>query len=213
MSKVLPGLFDPFAFRGHPNFGMWLRIQQLVATRPPGSISITNVKSHQSNPLSMEVEESWKATGNDHADRLAKSTLTDHLTMIAHENPDWKALSENRRLDQAFLATQFLHEVSTHVFQTRNSRTPEDPQEVLQPNGESPAQAYYEPFLTQIPNSFPGKKWDHRWLTLVCHPPNSKVWNSLLEKGNAPSWMGGTRIGAGGPRTGWVGAGGPKPDK
>ena len=25
-------------------------------------------------------------------------------------------------------------------------------------------------------------------------PPNSKVWGSLLERGNAPGWMGGTRI-------------------
>ena len=28
-------------------------------------------------------------------------------------------------------------------------------------------------------------------------PPNSKVWGSLLEKGNAPGWMGGTRMGGG----------------
>ena len=34
----------------------------------------------------------------------------------------------------------------------------------------------------------------------LCFPPSSKVWGSLLEKGNAPGWMGGTRMGAGGPR-------------
>ena len=28
--------------------------------------------------------------------------------------------------------------------------------------------------------------------------PSGKVWDSLLEKGNAPGWMGGTLIGAGG---------------
>ena len=37
-------------------------------------------------------------------------------------------------------------------------------------------------------------------------PPNSKVWGSLLEKGNALGWMGGsrmggTRVGAGGPQS------------
>ena len=41
----------------------------------------------------------------------------------------------------------------------------------------------------------------------IHNPPNSKVWGSLLEKGNAPGWMGGTRMGAGGPArigAGWV---------
>ena len=43
----------------------------------------------------------------------------------------------------------------------------------------------------------------------LCFPPNSKVWGSLLEKRNAPGWMGGTRlsggtrIGTGGPRSRW----------
>ena len=32
------------------------------------------------------------------------------------------------------------------------------------------------------------------YVMLCCIPPNSKVGGSLLEKGNAPGWMGSTRI-------------------
>ena len=34
MTQLLQGKFDPFTFRGHPNLDLWLRIHQLLITRP-----------------------------------------------------------------------------------------------------------------------------------------------------------------------------------
>ena len=63
MTQLLAGTFDLFNFRGHPNIDLWLRIQQLLVTRPPGSVSISKVKSHQDPSILLQVEDLLESQG------------------------------------------------------------------------------------------------------------------------------------------------------
>ena len=100
---MLQGHFDLFTLRGHPNFDLWLRVHQLLVTRPPDSISISKVESHQDITNNTNDEDAWC------------------IVALTHASDEWQPANENRRLDQAFLATQFLHEISTSLFDFRNS--------------------------------------------------------------------------------------------
>ena len=49
------------------------------------------------------------------------TTLRGNIDCATRPNPNWKHSAENTRLDLAFLATQFLYEVSQSVFPVRDS--------------------------------------------------------------------------------------------
>ena len=151
MSTLLDGTFDCFTARGHPNLDLWQRIYQLLLTRPAGSVSIHKVKSHQHAHLLCDPVERWKAQGNDAADAFAKTTSETHTLSVTAANPDWTVAREIQRIDQAFLATRFLHEVSLHLFNLRNSQqVPPEPRRSDLP---VPPQ---QPDPTTIPHRCPG---------------------------------------------------------
>ena len=180
LSDILETGFDVFRYRSHPNFDLWVRVHHLLITRPPGSVKVEKVKSHQDNIHLLGHAAQWKARGNDAVDALAKRTLEEFNTSRLAQRPEWQTAHENRRLDQAYLATQFLHELSLLLFKTRNSENVDD-QERLVPEAEllgNPPADSFQLFPVGIPVSFPGKKWDGRWLTLVCHYFAQLQWTS-----------------------------------
>ena len=75
LSAILETGFDVFHYRSHPNFNVWVRIHHLLITRPPGSVKVEKVKSHQDHLHLLGHEAQWKARGNDAADALAKRAL------------------------------------------------------------------------------------------------------------------------------------------
>ena len=181
LQQILDSGYDPFQFRSHPNVDIWSRIQQLIVSRPRNSVVVEKVKSHQDSSRALSPSEQWKALGNNAADELAKHVLETHNGTLWEQQPNWTVSQENKRLDQAFLATQFLHELSTHLFQARNSRTPQEQPEEATEEVETelrPPEHTYSCLPIEIPVSFPGKKWDARWLTLVCQYFSQIRWTS-----------------------------------
>ena len=180
LSDILETGFDVFRYRSHPNFDLWVRVHHLLITRSPGSVKVEKVKSHQDDIHLLGHAAQWKARGNDAVDALAKRTLQEFNTFRLAQRPEWQTAHENRRLDQAYLATQFLHELSLLLFKTRNSGNVDD-QERIVPEAEllgNPPADSFQLFPVGIPVSFPGKKWDGRWLTLVCHYFAQLQWTS-----------------------------------
>ena len=180
LSAILETGFDVFHYRSHPNFDLWVRIHHLLITRPPGSVKVEKVKSDQDHLHLLGHEAQWKARGNNAADALAKRALEDFNTSRLAQEPEWQTAHENRRLDQAFLATHFLHELFLLLFKARNFGNVCDQERDL-PEAEpldSPPADSFQPFPLEIPVSFPGKKWDGRWLTLVCQYFAQLQWTS-----------------------------------
>ena len=60
--------------------------------------------------------------GNDQADALAKQTLQDRIQTLCSANSRWSYFSEKHLMEQAFLATQYLHDVSNLHFKLRNEQ-------------------------------------------------------------------------------------------
>ena len=139
------------------------------------------MKSHQDHIHLLGHEAQWKARGNDAADVLAKQALEEFNIARLEQQPEWRMADENKRLDQAFQATQFLHELSLVLFKARNSgNTQHDvggeiPEE--EPPGHPPADSF-QTFPFETPVSFPGKKWDGHWLTPLCHYFAQLRWTS-----------------------------------
>ena len=78
LQRILASQFDPFTFRTHPNYDLWLRISQLLLSRPPGLVSVSKIKAHRDeNEIQSELDK-WLAKGNDQADHVAKQVLREH---------------------------------------------------------------------------------------------------------------------------------------
>ena len=169
--QILRAPFDPFHFRAHPNFDLWLRISQLLWTRPPNLVQVFKIKAHRSLTDIADVTQQWLALGNQNADDLAKQTLRDRIQVLCTGNSAWSLQSEKQSLNQAFLATHYLHDVSTELSKIRNENSNLS---THAPEGESASDALALDESRFAPSPFPipeisGTKWDPRWLTLVCY--------------------------------------------
>ena len=179
--QLLRTPFDPFLYRAHPNLDLWLRISHLLWTRPPNLVSVSKIKAHRSLNSIVDATQRWLAEGNQRADELAKQTLQDRAQVLCTTNSAWSPQSEKLSLCQSFLATQYLHDVSVELFKIRNEQsdqTSPDPEETRGLQAIAMDDSRYTPRPFPIPE-FEGKKWDTRWLTMVCHyfgtirwPPN-----------------------------------------
>ena len=165
---LLANPFLPLKWRGHPNFDLWSQIAQLIITRPGGLIQISKVKSHVHAATLQDPWVRWISTGNDRADSLAKSTLSTHVAQRFDQVPQWKPEGERKSLEVATLATLFLHEMSDMLFKTRNENT-QDPPSDPAPSLASEDLALFQFYPFQVPDPFPGHKWDRRWLQLALH--------------------------------------------
>ena len=165
---LLSNPFMPLKWRGHPNFDLWNLIAHLIISRPDGLIQVTKVKSHAPTIELQDPWVKWISLGNDHADTLAKTTLSTHVTERLVNTPQWSPHGEKRSVELASKATQFLHEMSELLFKIRKDQAADQPHEadavVLV---EDPA--LFQPHPFQSPEVFPGFKWDRRWLDLVLH--------------------------------------------
>ena len=165
---LLSNPFLPLKWRGHPNSDLWNSIAHLIISRPDGLIQVTKVKSHAPAIELQDPWVKWISLGNDHADTLAKTTLSTHVTERLANTPQWSPQGEKRSVELALKATQFLHEMSELLFKIRKDQVADQPQEaVAVAFVEDPALFQLYPFHS--PEIFPGFKWDRRWLDLVLH--------------------------------------------
>ena len=168
LNRILREGYHPMNWRSTPNNDLWALISQCVVTRPFSSILVKKVKSHLRIGDHMTPHEQWLTKGNDAADEVAKEAL--HLFTVSkfHANPRWKPMVEKRMIEEARLATTFLHEISHHLFSLRSRQeTPRLESDV--PHG---PQLHIDPlscslFPFPFPLEFPQIKWDQKWLQLV----------------------------------------------
>ena len=168
LNRILREGYHPMNWRSTPNNDLWALISQCVVTRPFSSILVKKVKSHLRIGDHMTPHEQWLTKGNDAADEVAKEAL--HLFTVSkfHANPRWKPMVEKRMIEEARLATTFLHEISHHLFSLRSRKeTPRLESDV--PHG---PQLHIDPlscslFPFPFPLEFPQVKWDQKWLQLV----------------------------------------------
>ena len=94
-------------------------------------------------------------------------------------------------MSQAFLATQFLHEVSETLYQMRNNQNRINRPSVPVPTEKIavPDPTIFKVYHVDCPEIFPGTKWDHQWLTLVCHCFSIPQWPSDAAQGPPISFM------------------------
>ena len=79
-------------------------------------MQVSKIKAHRTLLDITNLQEKWLASGNDKADALAKQTLQDRVQILCSANPRWSSKSERQSMNQAFLATQHLHDVSNVFF-------------------------------------------------------------------------------------------------
>ena len=98
--------------------------------------------------------------------------LQERVQILCAANANWSVSSEKHRMEQAFLATQYLHDLSSTLFKIRNEQEIPRSQargqvqaQIAQPLDES----NFEVFQFQPPSPFLSPKWDPKWLALVDH--------------------------------------------
>ena len=89
---------------------LWSKVAAQIVTRPPGSVTITKVKSHQSLPETAFALERWKVCGNDFAGKVAKNAVKKYLDEKAPGCREWKA-NEEETISNAVETTALLHEI------------------------------------------------------------------------------------------------------
>ena len=149
-----------------------MRISHLIWSRPLNSVRVFKIRAHRSVSSIQNPQEKWLAQGNDQADALAEDFLQERAQALCATNANWSASSEKHRLQQAFLATQYLHDVSNALFKLLNEQ--EIPRS--QARGPTPAQnvppldeSQFQVFPFESPSPFLSPKWDPKWLALVFH--------------------------------------------
>ena len=117
LNRLLFHGFDPFQWVAGPDVDLWAAIAAEVISRPPQSISITKVKSHCDPNLARDHYEQWNIAGNAKADHWAKQALVE----LTRARPLWDSNQERQALQDAFLSSQFLHDLSDKVFTLRKT--------------------------------------------------------------------------------------------
>ena len=122
---------------------------------------------------------------------MAKQVLREYVEELGHQNQWWLPHAGKRAMSQAFLATQFLHEVSETLFQMSNDQNGVDRLAVPSLHEHIPVNdsSLFQGFHVDCPNPFPGTKWDHRWSTLVCHYFSLLQWPLDPTQGPPISYM------------------------
>ena len=70
-----------------------------------------------------------------------------------------------------------------------NGSQAQDPTQMQEPDAPAFDESRFDYFPLEIPEVFPGKKWDPRWLTLVCHYLGSIRWPQCPASGPPISLM------------------------
>ena len=165
LTKINVG-FDPYHWVSGPDVDLWAAIAAEVITRPPQCISITKVKSHQDPSLVAGYYERWLVAGNAKADHWAKLALSD----LSRLKPRCDSLAERQALQDAFLSSQFLHDLSDKVFALRKNLG----QDEDIPLPQIPASSLPDPRIFQVRSfqscsSSSDTTWDSNFLLLLQH--------------------------------------------
>ena len=168
--KILNGGFNPIVWRGHPNLDLWVRIANVIVSRPPGSFHVVKVKSHLDPSAAPSRVEAWKIRGNDCADRLAKA----HLLQEVQERPEFhqRARTYSQFIEDTVSCSFMFQEISQLVFQARKEK---ETSGHLAANAHEQDPDFVDPTLVFGPRVIDtsllpvSTTWDVKWLHLVAH--------------------------------------------
>ena len=167
MRFLLANPFLPLKWRGHPNFDLWSQIAQLIITRPAGMVQVSKVKSHLHLDTIQDPWVRWIFLGNARADTLAKTALSTHATQRYNFSPQWKLDGKKGPWNWPFWPLNSSMKCPS-CFLRRKENTPDPPEDPVPPvEAEDFSLFQFHPF--QVPDPFPGWKWDRRWLQLAMH--------------------------------------------
>ena len=166
LHRLLNVGFDPYHWVSGPDVDLWAAIAAEVITRPPQSIFVTKVKSHQDPSCAESLHERWLIAGNAQADHWAKLALSD----LARCKLQWDSLAERQALQDAFLSSQFLHDLSDKVFALRKKLDKDEDIPLPQASAPSlPDPCIFQVWSFQTCTSLSDTTWDSNFLLLLQH--------------------------------------------
>ena len=173
LCRLLTLGFDPFIWASGPDTDLWSALAAEIISRPPGMITVTKVRSHLDLELACNSRDRWLILGNSKADSLAKQALSTHLrTKVL-----WNPAVERQAIHDAFLASQFLHDLSDKVFALRRSRTANTVGDTPSPQVQTiPDPRTFQVWSFQTLSSFPCETWDKNFVLLLQHYFTLLVW-------------------------------------
>ena len=152
LTSILAHGFDRQCWDSKADVDLWVAIK---------------VKSHVDQARVSTPYDQWTKDGNDFADHHAKLAL--HALRDAW--PSWCPDNEKQAIEQAFLSSRCLHDLSELVFRLRREKlvtTPPDDVLVTQPSRGSPS-ATFSPWPLRRYDPVDASTWDGKWIILVQH--------------------------------------------
>ena len=173
LCRLLKVGFDPFVWASGPDTDLWSALAAEIISRPPGMITVTKVKSHLDPEWATNSRDRWLILGNSKADSLAKQALSIH----SRTRVLWNSSGERQAINYAFLASQFLHDLSDKVFALCRSQTAGAVGETLCPQARTlPDPRTFQVWSFQTLSSFPYDTWDKNFMLLLQHYFTLLVW-------------------------------------
>ena len=167
-SEVLAHGFHPSSWESRADGDLWSLIAAEMVSRPKDSIRFLKVKAHSSLEDAVDSFHQWLMAGNAAADRLAKATLTTYLKENKMES---RALHDTTKIDDAFVCSRLLHQISLHVRDTiKQAPAMDTHQDTLdsRPVENLPSEDV-QPWQLDKVAHFNSPTWDENWLQLVQH--------------------------------------------
>ena len=166
LNSILSCGFDRQAWDTKADIDLWVEIAAEIVARPAGLAKVTKVKSHVDSARLITPYDHWIKEGNDAADGYAKAALrTLQRSLIG-----WCPVAEGQAIDQAFLASRCLQDLSERAFRLRKDNPLPPPLETA-PSQPTPGvcPVSYSSWTPQRTSPVASCTWDDRWITLVLH--------------------------------------------
>ena len=165
-NEVLTHGFHPSSWESRADGDLWSLVAAEMVSTPKDSIRVLKVKAHSSLEDAVDSFHQWLVAGNAAADSLAKATLT---TYLKENKAESRSLHETTTIDDAFVCSRLLHQISLHVRDTiKESPAMDTRQDTLdsRPVENLPSEDVRPWQLDKVAHFNP-PTWDEIWLQLV----------------------------------------------
>ena len=164
-NEILTHGFHPSSWESRADGDLWPLIAAEMLSRPKDSIRVIKVKAHSSLEDAVDSFHQWLVARNAAADRWAKIALP---TYVKENQLDSCAIPELTKIDDAFICSRLLHQISLHVRETVKEPTALDVHQ-NRPGGcpSEPSVENVQPWHFDKVAHFNSPTWDEKWLHLV----------------------------------------------